>query len=140
MNFASGRRRRHADINLTPLIDLFLNILVFFMVTTTFATESLFYVDLPEATKGDTITEKKLITIDLARDGRIALDGKQLTITSLTAALKEIPEAKRAKIPIVVRADQGTRHGRVVEVLDVIRNIGMRNVGIATDTKRLLKQ
>ncbi|HLG19302.1 MAG TPA: biopolymer transporter ExbD [Bdellovibrionota bacterium] len=135
MRFATSRRLRHrsAEINLIPLIDLFLNILVFFIVTTTFAsTESFFFVDLPEASAAGQAGERKLVWINVGSAGEISVDRKIVTMEELKANLETIPAEKRATIPVVIRADRESKHGSVVTVIDLVRQQGLQNVGIAT--------
>jgi biopolymer transport protein ExbD len=136
MNFRSSRSKRpDAEVSLTPLIDLFLNILVFFLVTTTFATSSVFYVDLPEAGVGEKLGDRKSVVLSIDSEGQISLDRKIITADDLRAQLDSIPKEKRAQMPIVLRADKNSKHGAVVKVIDVARELGLTNIGIVTHPK-----
>ena len=131
--YGTGARRRSADINLTPLIDLFLNILVFFMVTTTFAADSVLYVDLPEAESGESESTRQQIIIDIDMEGRIAVDGKPTTYAEMKEDLESEPKERRDTLPVIIRADRGSQHGSVITVIDAVRIAGYRNVGMATE-------
>lgn len=130
----TNRRSRMAEVSMIPLIDLFLNILVFFLVTTTFATTSLFFVDLPDAKNSEGSSERQQLSINISASGEIALNRELVTFDQLRAEVAKIPNDQKEKMPVVLRADQGTRHGQVVGVIDLLRSVGMRNVGIATKT------
>jgi biopolymer transport protein ExbD len=137
MRFSRPRdRARESEISVTPLIDLFLNILVFFLVATTFASDSVFFVDLPEARPSEKIGERKSIVVDIDSIGRIALDKRILTVDQLRAQLSEIPKARRGQLPVVLRADRNTKHGTVVSVIDVARELGLTNLGIITQAPK----
>jgi biopolymer transport protein ExbD len=137
MNFTRGRdHRRDAEVSVTPLIDLFLNILVFFLVATTFASDSIFYVDLPEAKPGEKLGERKSIVLNVDEGGQISLDRKLVTIEELKSQLQSIPLEKRSQMPIVLRADRNSRHGAVINVIDAAREVGLTNIGIVTQTQK----
>lgn len=133
MKFRSRRvRRSPAEISLVPLIDLFLNILVFFLVSTTFASDTVFFVDLPESKPGQSVAEKKQISISVSAAGDIAMDKRILTLEELKEELSKEPQEVRASLPVIVRADKESRHGAVVAVVDVARRLGIQNIGIVT--------
>ncbi len=117
-----------------PLIDLFLNILVFFLVTTTFATTSLFFVDLPSAKNAEGSAERQQLSINVSASGEVSLDRQLVTMEQLRTEIEKIPNDQRQKLPVILRADQEARHGQVVSIIDLLRNFGMKNVGIATKT------
>ena len=138
MKFTSARRdrRRETEISLTPLIDLFLNILTFFLVTTTFASDSIFFVDLPEAKPGVSLGDRKAISINVDEGGRVSMDRQILSLAELRARLETIPKEKRETMPVALRADRNARHGQVVAVIEAIRGVGLTNLGIVTQTPR----
>lgn len=133
MRFRSQRRSRfEAEISIVPLVDLFLNILVFFMVTTTFGAASAFFIDLPIATPGDSVGEQRQLAISVGASGELALGKERVSLSELEDKLRQIPQERRDSIPVVVRADRGALHGSVVSVLDAVRQAGLKNVGIVT--------
>ena len=138
MNFTTRarNRRRDVDISLTPLIDLFLNILTFFLITTTFATDSVFFVDLPEAKPGTALSERKSIAISIDENGKVSMDRELLTLDQLRTKLETIPKEKRMNMPVAIRADRNAKHGSVVTVIDSIRDLGLTNLGIVTQNPK----
>ncbi len=135
MNFATRRsRRKEVEISLTPLIDLFLNILTFFLLTTTFASDSIFFVDLPEAGRGDSTRDRKMVSIAVDERGQVSFDRKLMSLPELKTQLNAIPAERRAAMPVVLRADRNARHGAVVSVIDIVRGLGLTNIGIVTQS------
>lgn len=133
------RRKRvtsSVDIAMTPLVDLFLNILIFFLVTTSFTADTVFFVDLPEAKASQDLGETKKVSIQLSASGRVAFNNQVIEVSALKVALEQIPSERRNSIPVVLRADQNTSHGTVVKVIDILREVGLQNVGIVTETAK----
>src|SRR3989338_8401090 len=129
------RFKRHMElehglrqIDITPLIDMVFQLLIFFMLTSSFIVQSGIKVNLPKAvsavaSEGDTI-------IIISRENVIYLDKKVLTAKEIKIVLNE---AKKTKRPVLIMADQGAKLGRVVEVWDMARDLGVEQVNIATD-------
>jgi biopolymer transport protein ExbD len=125
-----------ADINITPLTDIFLVLLIIFMVTTTAIAESGkeeggFKVNLPKGGKGDVAGIAKDLTVAILADGRVVVGGKVLDAAALKATFAEArghgPE------PLVLfQADEGVPHGRVVQVMEQAREAGLTRLAIAT--------
>jgi len=138
VNFSTRarNRRKELEVSLTPLIDLFLNILTFFLIATTFATDSVFFVDLPDAKPGESLSERKSIAISIDDAGKISMDRELLTIDQLRQKLETIPKEKRTTMPVALRADRNARHGSVVTVIDSIRDLGLTNIGIVTQNPK----
>jgi biopolymer transport protein ExbD len=76
-----------AEINMTPLIDIMLVLLIIFMVTSTAALESGLDVDLPEASATTEMKNQEIVVISLAKDGRLAVQGKAVTSSTLQDAI-----------------------------------------------------
>ena len=123
-----------ADINITPLTDIFLVLLIIFMVTTTAiheADRAGFEVTLPRAGKGGEPAPVRDLTVAILADGRTVLGGQVVE----AAALAEAFEAARVRSPstvVLVQADEGVAHGRVVAVMDLARRHGLSRLAIAT--------
>lgn len=137
MKFTSSRSKRDPiDISMIPLVDLFLNILIFFLVSTSFNEESAFFVQLPEASQEKGSSQTKQLFISMDRSGKVSINQKLVAEAGLEAALKAFPEAQRKAMPVVVRADKNVPHGEVVLLLDQVRRTGYQNIGMATVEKR----
>ncbi len=126
-----------SDINITPLTDIFLVLLIIFMVTTTAIAESGrdeggFKVNLPKGGKGDVAGLSRDLTVVILSDGRVAVGGKVLDADALRAAFAEA-RAQRGVEPLVLfQADEGVPHGRVVQVMEQAREAGLTRLAIAT--------
>jgi biopolymer transport protein ExbD len=124
-----------ADINITPLTDIFLVLLIIFMVTTTAIAEQAadkggFKVSLPKSGKGEVGAPRDLSVAILA-DGRVVLGGQVVEEGALQAAFAEA-HRKNADTLVLVQADEGVPHGRVVAVMDQARRAGLARLAIAT--------
>ncbi len=131
MNFSSEtiEEADELDINLTPLIDIVFLLLIFFMVSTTFVENDSIKVNLPKASKTpSTQTKSESITLTIDKDGNIFHGQEQVSIYKLESVLQD-------KKSLVVRADESSRHGKVVTVLDLARKNGISKIAIATKEK-----
>jgi biopolymer transport protein ExbD len=133
VNFSSERRRAPVLLDLTPLIDVVFLLLIFFMVSTTFVQDAAgLKIDLPRSDNRDAIDAKQDVSIRVAADGSVFVDDAGVTLESLrehlAAAAKKNPETM-----VVLEADQAVDHGRVVEVLDLARDLGLTRFAIATE-------
>ena len=127
---ASRRHRREPSINLAPLVDIVFLLVIFFMVTSTFITpETGLPVDLPQAVSGEARPAGAPV-VAVAADGTAYWKGKSLADDELLGKLRGAL-AKDQVGTVILRADRKTPHGRVVQVLDIIRRAGAKRVAIA---------
>jgi biopolymer transport protein ExbD len=125
-----------SDINITPLTDIFLVLLIIFMVTTTAIAEAGneeggFKVNLPRGTRSDETGIARDITVAVLADGRTVVAGKVLD----EKALQEAFTTARSRNPdtiVMFQADEGVAHGRVVQVMELARKAGLARLAIAT--------
>ena len=125
-----------ADINITPLTDIFLVLLIIFMVTTTAIAQSGndeagFKVNLPKGTKSEAGAVARDVTVAVLADGRAVVDGSVRD----DAALRATFEGAHQKSPdtvVLFQADAGVAHGRVVQVMELARQAGLTRLAIAT--------
>jgi len=115
-------------MDVTPLIDIVFLLLVFFMLTSSFAYQSGVKVHLPEAVTADVRTRNNLI-ISVSQEDLLYMDNRLLTLQELRTQLKRHADAAP---PIMIRADSTASLGRVVEVWDLCRTLGISQVNIAT--------
>ena len=136
MNFARDRRRDDPEINLIPLIDVLLVILIFLMVTTTYARFSELQINLPEA-KGDSAKEMPAqITVNVDERGSYAVNATGVAfsgVESLVQALKAAA-AKNPDPVIVISADAHATHQSVIRVMDAARRAGYPRVTFVTQS------
>jgi biopolymer transport protein ExbD len=125
-----------ADINITPLTDIFLVLLIIFMVTTTAIAEAGgqnggIKVSLPKGGQANAVKEVHDLAIAVLSDGRVVVQGKVVD----EGTLKQILEKAHAENPdtlVLVQADEGVMHGKVVAVMDMARREGLPRLAIAT--------
>ena len=125
-----------SDINITPLTDIFLVLLIIFMVTTTAIAEAGgqnggIKVSLPRGGQASAVKEVHDLAIAVLSDGRVVVQGKVVD----QEALKRVLAQARAENPetlVLVQADEGVTHGKVVTVMDMARREGLPRIAIAT--------
>lgn len=133
------RRKRsfqiYDQLNVTPLMDLAWTLLVVFIIMAT-ATVQGITVDLPQASAAPSLAEPKTKAITVTADGRIYLGTSKVTLAELQQQLRQY-KAVDPDLPVVVKGDAAVRYERVVQVLDVVRELQITNLGLVT--QRLVK-
>jgi biopolymer transport protein ExbD len=124
-----------AEINITPLTDIFLVLLIIFMVTSSVMADagarSGLRVNLPKgATKEVNIGQKDL-TIAIAQDGKMVVRGQVIDAAELNRLLVAA-QAENPDTQVIIQADESTHHGRVVSVMELAKSVGLRRLAIAT--------
>jgi biopolymer transport protein ExbD len=125
-----------ADINITPLTDIFLVLLIIFMVTTTAIAEAGgqnggLRVNLPKGGKSSALAPVHDVAVAVLEDGRTVVGGKVIDEDALVRVFEKAREENPDTL-VLVQADQGVVHGRVVAVMDLARRHGLTRLAIAT--------
>jgi len=124
-----------ADINITPLTDIFLVLLIIFMVTSSvMATDGAragVRVNLPKGATKEISSSQKDVTVAITTDGKMVVDGKEVSAESLRKIFDDA-KARDSETQVVVQADEATHHGRVVAVMELAKAAGLRRLAIAT--------
>ena len=118
------------DINVTPMLDLSYVLLIIFIILTT-ATVQGIRVNLPEASKTPSLSEPKTKAVTITQDGTIFLDAYPVTLDQLESLLRQY-KAVDPELPVVVKADATIQYQRVVDVLDVMGKVEVRQLGLVT--------
>ena len=118
-----------SHIDIAPLIDIIFQLLIFFMLTSSFIMQPGIKVKLPKAITSEAVEEKNIV-IAISREGIIYLSEKVFTVDELKSYLSKRSISSR---PILIKADKRASLGRVVEVWDLCRDSGISQVSIATD-------
>ena len=128
-----GFRRRGVitDINVTPLVDIMLVLLIVFMLTAHLIAKQAIELELPRAAQATAIKPTTL-AISLTRDGTLYLDDKRVTPDELRAAIAAAV-AKDPHTQALIAGDKAVSHGRVVWVLDVVKSLGITSFAIQID-------
>lgn len=125
-------RRDDPVIDVTPMIDVVFQLLLFFMVTTTFISSPGIQVDLPRSSSDVVLGKDDDIDIWMTAEGAVYANDVPVDTAELLALFQ-----RRAKgdpnTMVVIKADRGVRHGRVVGVMDMARGQGLTRLAIATD-------
>jgi biopolymer transport protein ExbD len=134
MNFRRGQRREDPEINFIPLIDLLLVILIFVMVTTTFAKFSELQLSLPSTAARAAAERPPEIAVTVSGDARYAIDGTPATFRDAAgfARLLERAASQRGEATLVIYADAAASHQAVVNVLEAARLASLERVSFAT--------
>jgi len=125
-----------AEINITPLTDIFLVLLIIFMVTSSVivnqgtGNQAGLKVNLPQGGQASDVTPAKTdLSLAILADGRVVLAGNVVTLDELKTAL-EAARAISADTLVIVQADEGVPHGRVVEVMELAKVSGLAQLAI----------
>lgn len=129
-----------AEINITPLTDIFLVLLIIFMVTSSVivnqgdGSAGGLKVNLPKGGQADVRTTAKDLSVAVLTDGSLMIAGAPVTLDELKAKMTEA-RAQNASTLVVVQADEGVPHGRVVEVMELAKSVGLGQLAIGVREK-----
>ncbi len=121
--------RQGAAVELTPLIDITFQLLIFFLLTATFQSNPSFRVKLPKAKNDDVTQETKALTVSISSDGRFELDRKEVDPRELELRLCRSAQDESVS-GVNIRADEETSHRDVVIVMDLAKRCGLERLGI----------
>ena len=127
---ANGRTQTSiADINITPLVDVVLVLLIIFMVTAKIIVSQGMPMDLPKAASGEEV--QTIFSVELTADGKTRVDTKVVGSDEDVAKLAKDAKAKNKELRAVIRADKKVEHGRVIHVLDLLKRSGIAKIAFA---------
>ncbi|MBL7081973.1 MAG: biopolymer transporter ExbD [Candidatus Omnitrophica bacterium] len=129
------RFKRHIElehglrqIDIAPLVDVIFQLLIFFMLTSSFIIPSGIRVNLPKAVTSQMVKSRSLEVV-VSGENVIYIDSRVVTIQELKSILKGLAAHNQ---PLLIKADRRAQLGRVVEIWDMARNLGLSQVNIAT--------
>jgi len=120
-----------SDMNVTPLVDVMLVLLIVFMVAAPLMATGI-PVDLPKTQTKPLVDQKPPIVVSLDAEGRLFVDKTEITQERIVAVLAETAEAKDRRIH--VRADQTLSYGRIIEVMGLINSGGYTKVALVSES------
>lgn len=130
------RFKRHTElehglkqIDIAPLIDIVFQLLIFFMLTSSFVMQPGIRISLPKAVTSEVVKYEN-IEIIVSAENILYLNGKVTTTAELKVLLKQ---ASGRSQPVLIKADKRASLGRVVEIWDMARDLGIAQVNIATN-------
>jgi len=124
--------KSYDDINVTPMVDLYLVLLLIFIIMTTAGVQGV-KVNLPKASAAAApkIDKPKIKAITVSSEGRILLDTSPVSLAELEQRLTQA-KAQTPDFPVVVRGDSMAQYQKIMDVLDVLGRLGVTQVGLAT--------
>jgi len=126
---AGKRRRLIAEMNLIPLIDVSLILVIIFMVLTPILVQHQLTVKLPKAVSGEPAAEASALTVQISKTGTVTIDGSSVRWDKLERELT-LRLSKSAGKTLLVQADRSVAVERVVGVLDIAKRLGVGKLGI----------
>ena len=136
MKLKARRSGVHANIDMTPMLDVVFQLILFFLVSTTFAMLPGIKMNLPESATSES-TSNLGITITAERNGTLWFNDKPVTFSTLPKELLSFDtgKVKKEDFPVSIEADSQVTNGNVVKILDVIRSCGYASVNLRTKEK-----
>jgi biopolymer transport protein ExbD len=130
---ADSEGKSYDDINVTPMVDLYLVLLLIFIIMTTAGIQGV-KVNLPKASNTPSLAKPKTKAITVNNEGKVFLDTVPVSLdelaTKLQAAKAQVPD-----LPVVIKGDSLTQYQGIMDVLNVVGNVGITQVGLATKMK-----
>jgi biopolymer transport protein ExbD len=126
--------KSYDDINVTPMVDLYLVLLLIFIIMTTAGVQGT-KVDLPKSSKAPSLGESKVQAITVNSEGKIFQNTVPVTLEELESRLTA-EKARTPDFPVVVKGDSATQYQQIMNVLDVVGRVGIEKVGLATQAPK----
>ena len=138
MNFRRGRAREEPDINLIPLIDILIVVLIFLFLTTTYSRFAELQINLPEAAADKSTDKPQMLSVAVDAGGKYAINGSPIVFGSTSNFAERLKEAaKGSKEPVVaISADAAATHQSVINVMESARLAGYNHISFTTQTRR----
>ncbi|MDD5773974.1 MAG: biopolymer transporter ExbD [bacterium] len=130
--FNRKKRRIEAQLNVTPLVDVVLQLVLFFMVTTTFVLQTGFKITLPRTSVREIQPIRDLV-VSISQNGAIFLNSDRVTLDNFSDKLKKIGNLQEKLL--IIKADKKVYHEVVVNVMDIAKTNGVNKIVIATEHK-----
>jgi biopolymer transport protein ExbD len=118
-----------AGINVTPLVDVTLVLLIIFMVTARIIVSQGMPMDLPKSASGEAL--QTVFAVELTADGKTRVDSEPAADDEAIVPLAKKAKTKNKDLRAVIRADKKVEHGRVIHVLDLLRRSGIAKIAFA---------
>jgi biopolymer transport protein ExbD len=123
-----------AGINVTPLVDVTLVLLIIFMVTAKIIVSQGMPMDLPKAASGESL--QTIFSVELSADGKTRVDSEAAANDEAILPLAKTAHDKNKDLRAVIRADKKVEHGRVIHVLDLLKRAGIAKIAFAVSPTR----
>ena len=137
MNFQRGKRHEDLEMNLVPLIDVLLVIIIFLVVSATFSRTSELQINLPTAQANVPQEKPLIIEVGVEASGQYVINGKSLSdvsVAGIASALQAAADGGKEPT-IIINADAKSTHQSVVDVMEASRTVGYTHITFATQSK-----
>ena len=137
MKLKTKRERIRSNVDMTPMIDIVFQLILFFLVSTTFATLPGIKLNLPQSHTAEA-TSMKGITITAESNGVLFFNDKEVSMTSLGEELLifDTGTLKKEEFPVSLEADSEVTNGTIVKIFDVIRESGYCIINLRTTSEK----
>lgn len=138
MNFRRGRAREEPEVNLIPLIDVLVVVLIFLFLTTTYNRFAELQINLPEASAEKAAQPPQVLNVAVDAAGKYAINGVQAPYNGPDAFAERLRDAARgAKEPVIaISADAQATHQAVINVMESARIAGYNHISFTTQSRR----
>jgi len=119
------------EVNVVPMLDLAYVLIIIFILMAT-ATVAGIELDLPKASNRESLQASETQAISIAQTGDLYLNGAPVTLVQLEIEIRRAYQAD-AEVPVVIRGDTSAAYGRVVEVLDILKGVGVTRIGLPAE-------
>lgn len=133
-NFNSDQDQPIAEINVVPLVDIILVVLIIFMVTAPLVLKPTIDVDLPQASSGETKEAPKNIEVVISKAGDLYLDGNKVNLDQLKSTVS-LEAEKNKDSSVVLTADKDVTLDGLTTIIDAIKGSGIKKVGFSIQKK-----
>ena len=134
MNFQRGKKHEDLELNLVPLIDVLLVIIIFLVVSTTFSRFSELKINLPTAEANSPDKKPNVINVAITADGVYSVNETQIpnkSLESIITALKNSSKGEK-EVPVIINADAKCEHQSVINVMEASRQAGLTHITFST--------
>lgn len=131
---ASAGDKSYDDINVTPMVDLYLVLLLIFIILTTAGVQGV-KVQLAKSSSAADLSQRKMQAITVNNQGKIALNTIPVSLAELETKLTALKSTNK-DLPVVVRGDRSSQYQGVMDVLEVLGRVGIADIGLAAEPSR----
>ena len=130
-NKRKRRERKQSEVNVTPMLDVVFIMLIFFIVTASFVKESGIDISRPDAATAE-VKERGNILVSITESGQIWIGRRQVDIRAVRANIERL-HAENPQGAVVIQADENSKNGLLVQVMDAARQAGVKDISLAAD-------
>ena len=135
MDLGGAKGGVKSDINVTPLVDVMLVLLIIMMLITPMLNQGV-AMRLPQATNSaDKPTTQDITSVSVSKDGSLYVNSKPVTEAEIAVKITEVLEGKKERV-VYIKADEEVEYGAVMSAMDQLRQAGIEDIGLITERKK----